>query len=235
MLEDLPANGKLTQWLEFLLLLGTLVPLYFSPKLFRWLMSTAKNAYYTLKAVRELPEAMVTLNRIAALDKAVATVLGQVMPNGGSSLRDAVNKTAQGQDQVLTELRDVKRTLALQNGVLRAYIDSDGDSAAFETDGLGRNTWVNKTYTRWVNQSRETLMGYGWTNSIAPSDRERVREEWELAISERREFAMRYRMRDAAGHTFLVDCKAVPVAVEDPDFPDRWVGHLVRVTEHDHD
>lgn len=213
---------KVVDVLELALLAGSVASLYFTPKVARWMIAKAKNFVAVLQALSELPQVLPSLGRLTALDSSVKHVLREVLPNGGSSMRDTVNKIASTQE-------DIKRSLALQNGVMRAHYDADGVYARFETDGIGRNTWVNRTYMTWVNRSIDQVIGYGWINCIAPAYREHVRDEWELAISERREFAMRYKLRDAHGHEFEVDCVAVPVAGDDPHIPERWVGHIVRL------
>lgn len=220
---------QVTEYLQFALLIGSVVPLYFTPRMARWMLAKAKNFVAAFQALAELPTIMPALGRISALDKSVQHVLREVLPNGGSSLRDTINKMHAGQAEQLASLKGLERGLALQSGVMRAHYDADGIYARFETDGIGRNTWVNRTYLTWVNRSLDQVLGYGWINSVATAYREYVREEWELAISERREFAMRYKLRDARGEEFEVDCVAVPVAGEDPHLPERWVGHIVRL------
>lgn len=220
---------RLRDILELALLVGSVASLYFSPRVLRWMFKKLRSAAATFKALMELPAVLPTLGQIQALNTSVSHVLREVLPNGGSSMRDTINHMARVQQEQNIGLRALERALLLQTGVMRAHYDADGVYARFETDGLGRNTWVNRAYLRWVGRSIEQVLGYGWVNSIGLDDREHVREEWERAISERREFSMRYKLRDIHGHEFAVDCVAVPVAGEDPHLPERWVGHLVRV------
>lgn len=222
-------TARLRDLLEIALLAGSVASLYFSPKVLRWMFKKLRSAAAALQALSDLPSVIPTLGQIQALDRSVSHVLREILPNGGSSMRDTINRMARVQQEQNVGLQSLERTLILQTGVMRAHYDADGAYARFETDGLGRNTWVNRTYLRWVGRSIEQVLGYGWVNSIGRDDRDHVREEWERAISERREFSMRYKLRDSNGHEFAVDCVAVPVAGEDPHLPERWVGHLMRV------
>lgn len=221
--------ARLRDLLEIALLAGSVASLYFSPKVLRWMFKKLRSAAAAIQALVELPSVLPTFGQIQSLEKSVSHVLREVLPNGGSSMRDTINHMARVQQEQSQGLQSLERTLILQTGVMRAHYDADGVYARFETDGLGRYTWVNRTYLRWVGRSLEQVLGYGWVNSLGLEAREHVREEWERAISERREFSMRYKLRDICGHEFAVDCVAVPVAGEDPHLPERWVGHLMRV------
>lgn len=222
-------GARVVEYLEIALLVGSVASLYFTPRVWRWVVRRARAFVSSCRAFGALPEAVMSLNKLQALDSSVSRVLREVLPNGGSSLRDAVNSIHTRQEEQMLGITDLKHSVMIQVGVMRAHYDADGTYARFETDGLGRNTWVNRTYLRWVNRSLEQMLGYGWINAVAPEHREIVREEWELAVSERREFAMRYKLQTNYGITFEVDCVAAPVVGEDPYLPERWVGYMMRL------
>lgn len=139
---------------------------------------------------------------IAKLDQ----VVHEVTPNSGGSMRDEVRG-------------------------LRATLRAHGEASAqglFETNGRGECLWSNSTYLRWTHTSLQQTLGYGWVNCIAESDRERIREAWDAAVEEKREFRGRYAMVDSVGNEFGVDCIARPVRTGAADEITGWVGTIRR-------
>lgn len=121
------------------------------------------------KGLKKLGEGLDYLASIStALNK-------ELVPNGGSSLRDAVNRM-EGR-QILIESRC--------NLIL-----SEWDCGVFETDAAGKCNSVNKTYCRKSGRSRDELLGTSWIQVVAPVWRTRVLETWDLAIKQNIEFEM---------------------------------------------
>lgn len=94
-------------------------------------------------------------------------------PNGGSSIKDALNRI----EEKLLKLEFMKLS----------YLDIV-DKPVFITNRFGKYVWVNKAYSRLVGKPSNELVGSGWENVIHIDDRQRVKEEWYTACFELRPF-----------------------------------------------
>lgn len=118
------------------------------------------------------------------------TLLSEIRPNGGSSLRDAINRIEHRQ------IRLDERAKAMMH---------EEDKAMFETDQEGNCIWVNRKYMALTGRTMEDLAGHGWVNAIHPEDRDRVSKEWYRAVKENRTYAMTQRMVTPDGYITLVN------------------------------
>lgn len=120
----------------------------------------------------------------------------QLVPNGGSSMRDAIDRI------------EARLIIAEQRHKL---LTMDSPFAVFETDAVGNNIHVNRTYCRWTGRGAEELQGNGWLNVIGAEKRAEVFKEWETAIKQVREFSMEYLLLSIAGNSIPVRCNAFPM------------------------
>jgi PAS domain-containing protein len=100
-------------------------------------------------------------------------------PNGGNSLRDVVNRIEI--NQAVSDQR---------HRAIYAYLDLP----VFEADAKGAYTFVSKDWCNAVNLFPEQAFADGWINSVHPEDRQKVMSEWRNAVTEKREFALDYRL-----------------------------------------
>lgn len=210
----------ITQWIEFAVLLSTAFAAYKMPRVLRWVTKKMKGLFASLRAIGDLAELMPHLNKLAGMEATLGTIRSQVLPNGGSSLNDKVAKA-------LATTERTERAVGLLSATMRAHHDSDPGTAKFEADENGDFTWASRTLLRWCNCSIEQVLGMGWSNNVAEHDRDRVRDEWESAIEERREFHMRFSMRNHDGQEFLVEAGASPIYSDNK--VEHWVGVFSRV------
>lgn len=129
---------------------------------------------------------------IETLDK----VAHEFSPNGGSSMRDAIDRIEAR--QIIAEQR-------------QKLLVMDSPFAVFETDETGEFVDVNRTYCRWIGRSPMEMTGMGWVNTIAPAWRACVVKQWTLAVNQEREFSMNYRLLDTDDKTIPVHCTAFPL------------------------
>lgn len=154
---------------------------------------------------------------IGDLQDTVSKIHKEVTPNGGGSLRDVVNRT------------EMALTVFINSS--RAQWDGMGMFGIFEALPDGEFSYVNGVLQKWTNRSERDFMGYGWVNSVAASDRERVRQEWESCTEDIREFSMEFRMRRADGTEFQVLWTASPVTNRTNSPVVKWVGVVRRLDE----
>lgn len=117
----------------------------------------------------------------------------ELLPNGGTSLRDALDRIEQG--------------LILGQQRQRALL-ADHVCGVYETDEHGELTWVNRTYSRITGRTQEELMHGGWQLVIHPDDRERVFHEWKSCVKAGRDFEMQYRVLSPNNDPLNVSGKA---------------------------
>lgn len=144
-------------------------------------------------------------------------LLDEVRPNGGSSLRDAINRIEHRQ------IRLDERAKAMMH---------EEDKAMFESDAEGNTVWVNRKYQRLVGRTLEDLKGHGWVNTIHPEDREHVNEEWYRAVEEERTFVSNFRVVDPEGNVTHVNC--ISYVLRGPDGkPLGFLGVIKRQRDRD--
>jgi PAS domain S-box-containing protein len=118
-------------------------------------------------------------------------------PNGGSSLRDAINR--------------IETKLLIEQHARRA-VSMAMDVGIFETDGEGLCTWVNQYYSNITGLTTEEAKNFGWVNGIFEDDRDRVVEEWESAVKQKRIFKLEFGMLNSRTSEYnLVQCTAFPI------------------------
>lgn len=154
------------------------------------------------------------MSKVGDMDDKINKVLKEVLPNGGSSLRDSINRT--------------ETAVTVLINTTRAQWDALGMFGIFEANAQGEYRYVNNELQRWVNHTEAEMLGYGWVNSVALSDRERVRNEWDSCMEDARTFMMDFLLRRADGSEFSVLCTASPVAEYAGGPVMKWVGVVRR-------
>lgn len=151
---------------------------------------------------------------IGQLQATVDKIHKEVVPNGGSSLRDAVNRT--------------ELALTVFINTTRAQWDGMGMFGICEFNPEGELTYANGTYLKWVNRPEPAVLGSGWINCLVPRDRARVRAEWESCVDDQREFRCDYTLVREDGTELNVTGTRTPVS-ERPNGPVlKWVGLVQR-------
>jgi len=118
-------------------------------------------------------------------------------PNGGTSLRDAVNR--------------IEAKLLIEQHARRA-LSMAMDVGMFETDGQGMCTWVNQYYTDLTGLATEDAKNFGWVTGLFEADRERVVEEWASAVDQKRVFKLDFGMFNSRSAEYTkVQCTAFPI------------------------
>jgi PAS domain S-box-containing protein len=101
------------------------------------------------------------------------SILYQLSPNSGGSLRDAIDRIEQNQTVAMNRLRS---------------FFSDSQTAYFEADEYGGYVWANKTFLDLTGRSLQDVMGAGWELVIEQGKRKEFVEEWQRAIESERDF-----------------------------------------------
>lgn len=112
------------------------------------------------------------LRLMSAID-IIEKIKEEFKPNGGSTLRDAINR--------------IETRLLLEEHARRAT-SMILDVGIFETDGSGSCKWINRKFSELSGLAQSEAEGFGWINSIHFDDRERIVGEWTDAIKQKRAF-----------------------------------------------
>lgn len=125
----------------------------------------------------------------------VQSVLAEFKPNGGSSLRDAINR--------------IQNTMVVIDARQWALVAGLKDPM-WESDARGGCARANRALLDLTQRNFDELRGSGWENIVCPEDRKRVWEEWIDAVERHRTFECLYCVLDRGGQRFRVQAIAIP-------------------------
>lgn len=137
--------------------------------------------------------------RLEKFDKTVQRVDQMYItlgPNGGKSLHDRIV--------------NIDRTVNVGELRGRTMLNSEG-IGEWQSNNDGQCTYVNAAACRMLNRQESDFLGRNWVNVIWREDRERVIEEWDVAVRERRHFQLAYRWLHIDGSPVSIVASANPV------------------------
>lgn len=137
----------------------------------------------------KLKGAIDALNEIPTMKEEVTSIRKEMHPNGGSSLRDQINRM----DDRTAD------THCLVRGIMKL-----DNQAMWVSDARGRIIDVNITLCRMVGRSVDEFLGASWLTIVAQHDRIRVSEEWRQAVTVERPFEMEFDMVTPEGEVIPV-------------------------------
>lgn len=117
----------------------------------------------------------------------IYSVLNQIQsefaPNGGCSLRDAINSISANQTNILSARH-----------TLHTYIDRTCDTPMIIADRSGRCAWANKAFLQLTNRNLSDVLDNLWETTVHVDDRDFVREEWYNACEDGRQLEIAFRL-----------------------------------------
>jgi PAS domain S-box-containing protein len=134
--------------------------------------------------------------RTAEIVSKLDQLISEVTPNGGGSMRDAINRIEA--NQITTEER-VKVLLL------------DSSDVIWESDISGNWIWANQTLLSLIGLDLEDVIAHGWIVAIPELERERVVREWQLAVEDKREFRLDFSFQNSSNKKTKVTAKAWPL------------------------
>lgn len=115
--------------------------------------------------------------------EALLKVQYELKPNGGASLRDAVNRLEASVDTV-------RRNQAIGQDRIRAMLN-DAQDGHFEADSEGAWHWTNSTLLRLLDKPHDELNGFGWVNAVSEETRDDIYQRFASAVRQHRTFEAR--------------------------------------------
>lgn len=165
---------------------------------------------------RELVSLLDAAHRqVAAVAADVASIKGELAPNGGHTLRDKVNALTATMAGIDARTR---RTDALQCVLIETM-----SQPTFETDEQGRWRTVSRGLEQLTGYDGRELVGNGWRSVIPMDERDHVLREWQHAVKDRRSIRLDFTIVSRAGHSELVRLIAEPM-IDDAVDPTGIVG-----------
>jgi len=151
--------------------------------------------------VQMMPSIMSTLDDIKK----------EVMPNGGSSLRDSIDRI---------------ESLQSKHDLINAAQLSASDLAYWESDSKGRFVVVSQAFCRLLTVSESEITGSNWATMLHKEDKANVLREWADCIKFERSFSMEFRFVRPNKSVVKVEAKAYPLINKG-----QMIGLWGRVTE----
>lgn len=116
-------------------------------------------------------------------------------------------KAPQRIEQILSRLDLMQHDLTTAVGLARATWDTL-PCAVWQSDSMGLCIHVNRAYREILGYQFSEVSGLGWKQVIYDPDRERVFEEWESSVKEKRPFSLRYHWISKSGEIIPVHAAA---------------------------
>lgn len=147
-------------------------------------------------------------------------IYSELSPNGGASIRDAVNRI-----EIRLVAVEQRQNLYLM----------ESPQGIFETDASGRVISVNRTYCRMTGRTERELFGMNWVNAILPEDRDRVMTNWESSVEECMEFICKFNMIHSDNQIFTVSTIAYPMENQVTGEIIGWMGTVNKISPVDNE
>ena len=147
--------------------------------------------------------------RVVELHTKVDTILKELTPNGGGSIKDAV--TAMRED-----VKKLKANVAVLRDGLRFSLGLQ-PTAVFETDETGRCTNASPALCDMFGMTHEEMLGLGWLAAIhSAEERDRAWLNWRSAVESGVPYKDRYLVHNArTGERFYAASRAVASKTDD--------------------
>ena len=135
-------------------------------------------------------------NKVKKVHSMVETIFNEITPNHGTSIKDTITK--------IEFIIEENTTLTKQIFHRQRWLLDNREEAIFETDEFGKCTWVNENFCRLLNHDINFFLENGWKNIIHEDDRERVSDEWESAVKDKRSSQNKFKIITNDGSIFNI-------------------------------
>lgn len=172
------------------------------------------------RVVGDLRNVSETLPDFADALPTILDIHQEFRPNGGSSLRDVVNR-------IEGQLFALDSRMAIAQFTNRMHLDSLDCVAFIDCDASGLLTWASDGWAQLTGRGAGTAIGNGWSEAIHPDDRTAVWNEWAMCRDNIRPFNMDFRFLRPDGTAVRVHARAVP-SVDSSGTVTSWSGSIIR-------
>lgn len=161
---------------------------------------------------------------VPGIQSSLDAIRAELHPNGGSSLRDAVNRI----DRRTKDMEFSIRRLNISHEVLTEVVDVP----FFRSDANGNTTYCSNSLCRLAGMSSsKEYMGMNWLTYVHEDDLEHTREGWLSAIKEKRTYIGTFRIINPySNKIYKITEKATPVLGDDNEIF-GWEGVIIKYEE----
>jgi PAS domain S-box-containing protein len=124
------------------------------------------------------------------IDKVLRQIVAEFKPNGGSTIRDALNR--------------IEQWLHRQEAERAADFMLDPEPL-WKADGTGALIAVNRAFCELVGHDAGDLLNSNWKNYLHPEDARRVISTWQDTVRDGRDYAAHYRFVNRDGMTIGIE------------------------------
>ncbi len=100
----------------------------------------------------------------------------------------------------------------------------------FYSDSQGNCLYVNEKWSEITGMSPDEAIRNGWTQALYPEDKERIIQEWEMAVSHKFSLQCEYRMQRPTGEITWVFGQACPQINESTEEVMSYIGTITDIT-----
>ncbi len=150
------------------------------------------------------------------------TIHAELKPNGGSSLRDAINRI----DDKLTKVSNKINTIQAS-----ADITSDTlNICRWAADKNGFYNFINRPFKKLIGAvDDESCLGDSWiTNIVHMDDRAIVQQEWSRAVNSKSEYHHIFRIVNITTGEVIRVANHARLVIDDRGVVSGWVGVVIR-------
>jgi len=141
---------------------------------------------------------MAAIRYIISIARVLKRVEEELTPNGGKSMKDAIDR--------------IERQLIVVGGGQIALLQ-DLTYGVYRCDQKGDTEYVNRTLLSVTGMQFEQVVGTGWLQFVSERDRDAVDADWKAAVREGREFLATYDIKTVTGEHPVVS-HAYPIKDE---------------------
>lgn len=192
----------------------------FHKKLIGWIATLFSHILVKTKKILDLK---VTCP-VPGIQHALDEIRAELKPNGGSSLRDAVNKI----DKRTRNMEIAITTLQASHEALTEVVDVP----FFRADSQGSTIYCSSALCRLAGMtSPREYMGINWLTFVHPDDLEHVKSNWLSAVNDGRIYIGSFRIVNPYnGKSYEITEKATPVR-DDQNHILGWEGVITDYKE----
>ena len=132
---------------------------------------------------------------VPGIKDALDQIQKELRPNGGSSLRDAVNNTKTTVENVDKKVTGLSSKLAAMQ-VSHDIISDTLNICRWAADSNGHINFINNPLRNLLGSVDDSLYGDGWTNIVVKEDRLAAISEWERCVESQIEYNDTYRVKN---------------------------------------